>query len=413
MYDWANSAYQCTIVTAVFPLFFSEVAAANLSPAVATERFAWVTTIGVAVVAVLGPLLGVVADYRAVKKTLLTVCVALGAISAGGMVFIDQGEWRLALGLFLVANIAIATSFVFYDALLPHIAAPREMDRVSTSGYALGYIGGGVLLALNLAWIMFPAAWGLSGTVAAIKLSFVSVAVWWAVFTLPLLLSVREPPAARTEPGAGSRVHVVAQVVRTFRELRGYRNAFWLLVAFLLYNDGIQTMIKMAAIYGAEIGIDRNAQIAAFVVVQFVGVPFTFLFGLIASRVGPKPALYGAIAVYVVIALIGYVMTSTFQFFLLAVLVGMVQGGAQALSRSMFARMIPPDRSSEYFGFFSVFEKFAGILGPLAFGSAVALTGSSRPAVLMLVAFFVLGALVLTRVDLAEGERQVAALRQT
>ena len=182
-------------------------------------------------------------------------------------------------------------------------------------------------------------------------------------------------------------------------------------MAFLLYNDGIQTMIKMASVYGSEIGIGRNAQIAAFVVVQFVGVPFAFLFGVLANRVGPKPALYGAIGVYVVIALIGYGMTSTNEFFLLAVLVGMVQGGAQALSRSMFARMIPPDRSSEYFGFFSVFEKFAGILGPLAFGSAVALTGSSRPAVLMLVAFFVLGALVLTRVDLAEGERQVAALR--
>ena len=411
MYDWANSAYQCTIVTAVFPLFFSEVAAANLPPAVATERFAWVTTIGVAVVAVLGPLLGVVADYRAVKKTLLTVCVALGAISAGAMVVIDQGEWLLALSLFLVANIAIATSFVFYDALLPHIATPREMDRVSTSGYALGYIGGGVLLAINLAWIMFPASWGLSGTVMAIKLSFVSVAVWWAVFTLPLLLTVPEPPAARPEPGEGSRISVVARAVRTFRELRGYRNAFWLLVAFLLYNDGIQTMIRMASIYGSEIGIGRNAQIAAFVVVQFVGVPFAFLFGVLANRVGPKPALYGAIAVYVVIALIGYGMTSTLEFFLLAVLVGMVQGGAQALSRSMFARMIPRDRSSEYFGFFSVFEKFAGIFGPLAFGSAVALTGSSRPAVLMLVAFFVLGALVLTRVDLAEGERQVAALR--
>ena len=411
MYDWANSAYQCTIVTAVFPLFFSEVAAANLPPAVATERFAWVTAIGVAVVAVLGPLLGVVADFRAVKKKLMAVCVALGAMAAGGMVFIDQGEWLLALGLFLLANIAIATSFVFYDALLPHIASPHEMDRVSTSGYALGYIGGGVLLAINLAWIMVPAWWGLSGTVAAIKLSFVSVAVWWAVFTLPLLFTVREPPAARPEPGAGPRRSVVAQAAATFRELRGYRNAFWLLVAFLLYNDGIQTMIKMASVYGSEIGIGRNAQIAAFVVVQFVGVPFAFLFGVLANRVGPKPALYGAIGVYVVIALIGYGMTSTNEFFLLAVLVGMVQGGAQALSRSMFARMIPPDRSSEYFGFFSVFEKFAGILGPLAFGSAVALTGSSRPAVLMLVAFFVLGALVLTRVDLAEGERQVAALR--
>lgn len=412
MYDWANSAYQCTIVTAVFPLFFSEVAAANLPPVVATERFAWLTTIGVAVVAVLGPILGVVADYRAVKKKLLAACIGVGASCAGAMVLIDRGDWLLASLLFLVSNIAIATSFVFYDALLPHIAAPDEMDRVSTSGYALGYIGGGVLLALNLAWIMFPAAWGLAGTIPAIKLSFVSVAVWWVLFSIPLFRRVSEPPAVRAEGGATAPLHVLRRAAATFRELRGYRNAFWLLVAFLLYNDGIQTMIKMAAIYGTEIGIGRNAQIAAFVVVQFVGVPCSFLFGILAGRVGPKPALYGAIGVYVVIALIGYVMTTAFQFFLLAVLVGMVQGGAQALSRSMFARMIPPARSSEYFGFFSVFEKFAGILGPLAFGSAVALTGSSRPAVLMLVAFFLLGALVLTRVNLAEGERQVASLRQ-
>jgi len=260
---------------------------------------------------------------------------------------------------------------------------------------------------------MAPAYWGLSGTVAAIKLSFVSVALWWVLFSIPLFHWVAEPPAPQPDPSGAARLNVFRQAARTLRELRGYRNAFWLLVAFLLYNDGIQTMIKMAAIYGAEIGIGRNAQIAAFVVVQFVGVPSSFLFGLLAGRVGAKPALYGALAIYIVISLIGYVMTSTAQFFLLAVLVGMVQGGAQALSRSMFARMIPPAKSSEYFGFFSVFEKFAGILGPATFAIAVALTGSSRPAVLLLVAFFVLGGLALTRVDLKAGEEQVAALRLT
>jgi len=408
MYDWANSGPQCTIVTAVFPLFFSTVAAATLAPSIATQRFAWVTTIGVAIVAVLGPILGVLADFRALKKTLLGVCIAVGAGATVAMVFIDHGEWKFASLLFLITNVALATSFVFYDALLPHVASPKEMDRVSTSGYALGYIGGGLLLTVNLAWILMPETWGLSGTVAAIKLSFLSVAVWWVGFAIPLFRRVPEPPPAQRPEGSAG-LSLLRQTWATFRSLRQHRQAWWMLLAFLLYNDGIQTMIKMAAVYGAEIGIGMNAQIAAFIVVQFVGVPFSFLFGALADRIGAKQALYIAITVYVGIAVIGYSMTTTWEFFLLSFMVGMVQGGAQGLSRSLFARMIPADRSTEYFGFFSVFEKIAGILGPLVFGTAVALTGSSRPAVLVLVVFFVLGGAVLSRVDVAEGEREVQA----
>jgi UMF1 family MFS transporter len=407
MYDWANSGPQCTIVTAVFPLFFSSVAAATLNPTVATERFAWVTTIGVAIAAFLGPTLGVLADYRALKKPLLAVCVAVGALSAASMVFIDHGEWKLASVLFLITNVALATSFVFYDSLLPHIAAPNEMDRVSTSGYALGYVGGGLLLVANLAWILKPEIWGLSGTTAAIKLSFLSVAVWWVVFAIPLFRRVPEPPAASRSTLVGAQFSLLRQTWATFRDLRQHRQAYLLLIAFLLYNDGIQTMIKMAAVYGAEIGIGMNAQIVAFIVVQFVGIPCAFLFGALADRIGAKPSLYIALTVYVGIAVIGYSMTETWEFFLLAVMVGTVQGGAQGLSRSLFARMIPADRSTEYFGFFSVFEKIAGILGPLMFGTAVALTGSSRPAVLVLVVFFVVGGAVLSRVDVAAGEREV------
>lgn len=409
MYDWANSGPQCTIVTAVFPLFFSSVAAATLNPTVATERFAWVTTIGVAIAAFLGPTLGVLADYRALKKPLLAVCVAVGALSAASMVFIDHGEWKLASALFLITNVALATSFVFYDSLLPHIAAPSEMDRVSTSGYALGYIGGGLLLVVNLAWILKPEFWGLSGTTAGIKLSFLSVAVWWVLFAIPLFRRVPEPPAAVRGAERGARLPLLRQTWATFRDLRRHRQAYLLLIAFLLYNDGIQTMIKMAAVYGAEIGIGMNAQIVAFIVVQFVGIPCAFLFGALAGRIGTKPSLYIALTVYVGIAVIGYSMTETWEFFLLAVMVGTVQGGAQGLSRSLFARMIPADRSTEYFGFFSVFEKIAGILGPLMFGTAVALTGSSRPAVLVLVVFFVAGGAVLSRVDVAAGERDAQA----
>jgi UMF1 family MFS transporter len=416
MYDWANSAFQSTVITAVFPPFFSDVAAANLPPPIATARFAWTTTLSVTIIALLGPVLGAIADYRAIKKKMLAACVLLGVVTTALMVLIGRGDWLLAAVLFTVSNVAISASFVFYDSLLPHIASVEEMDRVSTAGYAVGYLGGGLLLALNLAWILTPATFGLPDVVSAIKLSFFSVAIWWLVFSIPLMRHVPEPQAvleSNEQAGEGSIGVALGRVRETFGELRGYRNAFLMLVAFLLYNDGIQTIIKMAAIYGAEIGIDRNAQIAAFVVVQFVGIPFSFLFGAFADRIGAKPAIFVSLAVYVVISALGYAMTTAWQFFALAFLVGTVQGGSQALSRSLFARMIPAHKSSEYFGFFSIFEKFAGIFGPAVFALAVTLTGTSRPAVLSVIVFFVLGALVLARVDVNEGVREASRLAPT
>ncbi|MGE0593850.1 MAG: MFS transporter [Vicinamibacterales bacterium] len=414
MYDWANSAFQTTVITAVFPGFFAEVAAAGLPPAVATARFAWATTLAVTIVAITGPFLGALADYRGSKKRLLGVSMLVGIAATLLMAGIGRGEWLWAAALFVAGNVAIATSFIFYDSLLPHIAAPAEMDRVSTAAYAIGYLGGGVLLVLNLSWILSPTTFGLADTLAAIRLSFVSVAVWWLVFSLPLFRWVREPARVLEHDETGAEQPLRIAFVRlgeTFRELRGLRQAFLMLVAFLLYNDGIQTIIRMAAIYGAEIGIDRNAQIAAFVIVQFVGVPCSFLFGALAGRIGAKTAVFLSLAVYTGISLLGYFMTEAWHFFVLAFLVGTVQGGSQALSRSMFARMIPRHKSSEYFGFFSVFEKFAGIMGPALFAASVTAFGSSRAAVLSVILFFVAGAAVLSRVNVAEGERAAAAIR--
>jgi UMF1 family MFS transporter len=411
MYDWANSAFWTTVIVAVFPPFFSDYAAAGLPPAEATARFAWSTTFAVTVVAVLGPILGAVADYRAVKKTLLAVFMAVGVVATLLMATIERGSWTYAAILFVIANIGVAASQVFYDSLLPHIAAPGELDRVSTSGFALGFLGGGVLLLVNLSWILSPTTFGLPDAVAAIKLSFASVAFWWLIFSIPLLRRVPEPPRALEPDETGRESSIRAALVRvleTFHELRGYRQAFLMLVAFLLYNDGIQTIIRMASIYGAEIGIDRNAQIAAFVVVQFTGIPCSFAFGSLAGRIGPKRAIYLAVGVYIGISILGYFMTTTWHFFALAFLVGTVQGGSQALSRSLFARMIPKHKSSEYFGFFSVFEKFAGIFGPALFAASVTMFGSSRAAVLSVILFFVAGAAVLTRVDVAQGEAQAA-----
>ena len=407
MYDWANSTFWTTVIVAIFPPFFSDYAAAGLAPADATARFAWATTFAVTVVAILGPVLGAVADFRAVKKKLLAVFMVIGVVATLLMTTIERGNWTYAALLFIVGNIGVAASLVFYDSLLPHIAAPHELDRVSTSGFALGFLGGGILLLINLAWILSPATFGLPDSVAAIKLSFASVAVWWLVFSIPLLRRVPEPRRELESDETGRENTIRAAFVRvweTFHELRGYRQAFLMLVAFLFYNDGIQTIIRMASIYGAEIGIDRNAQIAAFVVVQFTGIPCSFAFGSLAGRIGPKRAIYLSLAVYIGISILGYFMTTTWHFFALAFLVGTVQGGSQALSRSLFARMIPKHKSSEYFGFFSVFEKFAGIFGPAIFAASVTLFGSSRAAILSVILFFIIGAAVLTRVDVAEGE---------
>ena len=410
MYDFANSAFQSTVITAVFPPFFSDFAADGSSDA--TARFAATTTIALTIVAVLGPVLGAVADYRAWRKRLLAAFVAIGVVATVLFATIERGAWLYAAVLFGIANIGVAASLVFYDSLLPHIAREDEIDRVSTAGFAIGFIGGGILLLFNLALILSPETFGLPDTVAAIKLSFVSVGVWWLVFSIPVLRRVPEPPAVleADESARDSPIRVAFTRIReTFHEIRGYRNAFLMLVAFLLYNDGIGTMIRMSSIYAAELGIDRNSQIAAFVMVQFVGVPCSFLFGTLAGRIGPKRALFGALVVYTGISVLAYFMSSVWHFFILAFLVALVQGGSQALSRSLFARMIPRHKSSEFFGFFSVFEKFAGIAGPAIFFGSITLFGSSRAAVLSVIVFFIAGAIVLTRVNVGQGEAEAAA----
>jgi UMF1 family MFS transporter len=278
------------------------------------------------------------------------------------------------------------------------------MDRVSSAGYALGYVGGGLMLAISLGLVVGGPRLGLEGTVPA-RLSFVLVAIWWAVFSRPLFRKVGEPPANGAPAPIGSVVgDAFAQVGRTLRDLRRFPQAFLLLVAFLVYNDGIQTIIRMATIYGEELKLDRTVMIAAIVLVQFVGIPFAFLFGWLGGRIGTKPAIFLGIAGYVVITFLGWRLQTSRDFLLLAGLVGMVQGGTQALSRSLFARMIPKEKSGEFFGFFAIFEKFAGIFGPLLFSLAVYATGSSRTAILTTLVFFVAGAALLSRVDVADGE---------
>ncbi|HET7693077.1 MAG TPA: MFS transporter [Gemmatimonadota bacterium] len=408
MYDWANSAWVLTIQTAVFPVYFYEVAAGGLPETVALQRYTWTTSIALALVAVAAPILGALADFLGARKRMLGTFLAVGVVATACMVLIERGDWLLAAVLFGAANIGAQGAFVFYDSLLPHIAGKEEIDRVSTAGYALGYLGSAILLALQLAWIISPDTFGLpSGTLPS-RLAFLSVAVWWALFSIPLFRGVPEPPR-RIEPDETRSQRPIAVALtrlgETFRNIRSYRQAFVLLIAFLVYNDGIGTIIRMAEIYGASLGLERNGLIGAIFVAQLVGIPFTILFARLAGRIGPKRAILLGLCVYMGVTVYAYFLETSRQFYAMAIVVGMVQGGCQALSRSLFASLIPRHMTGEFFGFYGVLEKFAALTGPALFGLGVTLTGSVRSGVLSVLVYFVVGALLLTRVDVEAGRK--------
>jgi UMF1 family MFS transporter len=404
MYDWGKSAFETTIMAAVLPVYYSSVAAANLPQGTATIYWGYTTSIALVIVALLSPILGAIADFRGAKKRYLTYFAVVGIIATALMFFITTGDWLLASFLFIIGNVGLAGGNVFYDSLLPHIAKEEDIDQVSTRGYALGYLGGGLLLAINLGMIMFMPE---ELTELMTRISLASVAVWWFVFSLPLWLNVPEP-ARRILPEEEGVNPVKAGFRRltiTFKEITKYSELFKFLVAFWLYNDGIGTIIKMATIYGAEIGIDDTALIGTLLMVQFVGIPFSFGFGWLAKKIGTKKSIYISLVVYALISIGGYFMNTALHFWMLGFSVALVQGGSQALSRSLFGRMVPKTQSSEFFGFFSVSAKIAGVFGPLVFSLTSQLMGNSRLGIVSLIIFFISGGLLLTRVDEEEGIR--------
>jgi MFS transporter, UMF1 family len=405
LYDWANSVFMTTVLQ-IFPLFFVRVAAAGLPDSVARERFAFSTAIAVVAVGLIGPVLGAVADYKGNKKALLGVFLGIGVLATAAMFLIGRGEWLLAAVLFVVGNIGVTSTLAFYNALLPSIAGPDELDRVSTAGFALGYLGGGLLLALNLLMIQSPARFGLADGAVATRVSFLLAAAWWLLFSIPLFLRVPEP-ARRSVPGEdvsrGPLRIALSRLRQTLSELRFHRDAALMLAAFLLYNDALNTIIRMAVSFGDEIGIAPAVLILTILMVQFVGVPFSFAFGWLADRVGVKRAILCGLGVYVLVTLVGYNLRTSAQFVLLGLLVAVAQGGVQALSRSLFATLIPKHKAGELFGIYGVFDRFGGALGSTAFGLVLAASGSSRPAILSLLVFFAAGALLLGSVDVERG----------
>ena len=412
LYDWANSAFPTTIVAGFLPIYFATVPAAEFAPEDATALWGYTQAVALFIIAVLSPVLGAIADYMGAKKRFLAFFMGFGATFSASLYVVGEGDWLLASCLFIIAHIGFSGANVFYEALLPSIADGEQLDRASTAGYAVGYFGGGVLLAINVAWFLAPEAFGFADGGQAVRWSFVSVGVWWVLFSVPLFRRVGEPPP-RLTPGERSGLNPVSvgfgRVMETLREIRGHRDLFLFLLAFLVYNDGVGTIIKMATVYGTEIGLEQGHMIGALLLVQFVGVPFTFAFGALASRMGPKAGIYLCLGVYTGISVLGFFMTTAWQFWALAVMLAMVQGGVQGLSRSVYASMIPAGRSTEFFGFYSVSSKFAGIAGPLVFAVVGQSMGTSRYGILSLVFFFVAGGILLTRVDIAAGQRKARA----
>jgi MFS transporter, UMF1 family len=408
-YDVANSAWMTTMLQAFSPAFFVPFAASQLAPDVARSRFAFGTSAMVIAVGLLGPWLGALADYKGKKKAFMGAFLAAGAALTAGLFFVGQGQWFLALALYGLANVAVTSTLAFYNALLPGIARPEEVDRVSTAGFALGYLGGGLLFALNLWMMASPATFGLRDAVQAFQVSAVMVAAWWVFFAIPLFRHVPEP-VPRLEPGektgeSASRI-ALRRLADTFRELRQHRDAGFLLLAFLVYNDGVNTIIRMGTTFADEIGLPKGPTLAAVLMIQFVGIPFAFAFGMLADRIGAKRAIYLALAVYTVLTVLAYGLSTMGQFFAFAFAIAMVMGGIQALSRSLFASLIPQHKAGEMFGFFGIFDRFGGAIGSAIFGVMLALTGSSRPAIVSLIVLFVAGALLLSRVDVVRGRQR-------
>lgn len=392
-YDWANSAFATTVMAGFFPLFFAKYWASGLADGERTYWLGWAGAIASILVMILAPLLGGLADRRGYKKRFLLISTLTGALSTAALFFVGQGDWSSALILFTLASIGFFAGTSFYDALIVHVATPQQMDRVSALGYGMGYLGGGLLFAVNVMMALKPEWFGIADAATATRIAFLSVAVWWILFSLPLFLRVRED-AKPGVPGSDWQ-----QLWATLKQLRGMKSVWMFLLAYWLYIDGVDTIIRMAVDYGVKLGFSSSSLITALLLVQFVGFPAAIAFGWFAERVGARRMLFVAIGAYALITMWAYTLQTETQFYLMAAAIALVQGGIQALSRSYYAKLIPQDQAGQFFGFYNMLGKFAAIWGPLAVGyTAAAFPDNQRLSILALLPFFIAGAVLLAQV---------------
>ena len=400
--DWANSAFATTVMAGFFPIFFKQYWSAGTEASVSTFRLGLLSTAGSIVIALAAPILGAMADRGGARVRMLAFFTLIGAAATAGLYFVGRGDWMTAAVVYSLAGVGFWGGIIFNDSLLVDVAEPAEYDIVSAYGYSLGYLGGGLLLVLNATMVTDPARFGLAGAADAVRIAFPMVGVWWLLFTIPCLFWVREEkpavvPAAGGAPKAGWR-----EFRATLHEIRKYRPLVWFLFAYWLYIDGVNTVIRMAVDYGLSLGFPQQSLIAALLITQFVGFPAALAFGWLGRRFGARLGIFIAIGTYAATSVAAYWMATITHFYLLACVIGLVQGGIQSLSRSYYATLVPEGKQGEFFGFYNMMGKFATVLGPTMVGITALATGNSRIGMMSLLLLFVAGAILLARVRTAD-----------
>jgi len=413
LYDWANSAFATTVMAGFFPIFFAQYWSDPENLSISTFYLGLGNSVASIIVVLLAPILGAIADRGTYKKRFLVFFAFLGVLMTAGLALISQGMWQIALLTYVIATVGFSGANTFYDSLLPAVSNKDNVDYVSGLGYALGYIGGGILIVINFLMITYPSFFGFADSVEGIKWSFVSVALWWAIFSIPILLFVKEPKYHKTETALQTIKSGFKQLKNTFNEIRHLKVVFTFLIAYWLYIDGVDTTVRMAADFGITLGFDSTTIMGALVLVQFIAFFATLFYVKFAEKIGIKNAIYFAIAAYMVIILSGYFVTEAWHFYVIAGMIGCFQGGIQTLSRSLYARIIPENKSAQFFGFFNMWGKFAAVIGPLLMGSVTLILSniiddqvlSARIGLQSIMILFILGALVFSKVNISEGEK--------
>ena len=399
LYDWANSAYATVVLAGFFPLFFKQYwsDAANVSQS--TFQLGLTNSIASTIIVILAPVLGAIADAGNSKKRLLLIFAGLGILMSAGLYFVAQHETFLALSLFALSVIGFSGSVIFYDALIVGICEKESYDKVSTFGFSLGYLGGGILFAFDVYMTLNPSEFGFANSEDAVKFSFLTVSIWWFVFSLPLFFNVPEIKTSEKVKINQAVFNGFKQLKTTFNNIKKLRMVLLFLCAYWLYIDGVDTIVRMAIDYGMSIGFDSGNLITALLITQFVGFPAAIGFGYLAHYIGTKRGILIGITVYLFVTIWASQIQDVSEFYLLAIIIGLVQGGVQALSRSFYARIIPENRAAEFFGFYNMLGKFAAVLGPIMMGVVSVLTQSPRLSILSISILFIAGGILLYYVD--------------
>ena len=407
LYDWANSAFATTVMAAFFPIFFSEYWSMGQDQAVSTFFLGIANSAASLVVAVMAPFLGAIADSGSYRKKFLILLAFLGALMTSCLFLLRAGDWVLAIMFYVIACIGFSGGNTFYDSLLPCVASDKKVDFVSALGFSLGYIGGGLLFLINVLMYLKPNWFALSDSVQAVKVSFLTVGIWWLLFTIPLILFVKEENNGKNVKISDSCKIGAKNIMTTLKRLKFLKTTTLFLVAYWCYIDGVDTIIRMATDYGTALGFSSSSLIVALLITQFVAFPAALLYNIFGKKIGTKNAILVAIVAYCVIAMLGVFMTKELHFYLLAILIGLFQGGIQALSRSYYTRLIPKENSAQFFGFFNMLGKFAAIVGPFLVGFVTLITKSNRIGILSLIILFAVGGVLLLKVDESKASKEI------